>query len=325
MNISKQFLTPNPYSRPQIPLKKITGVAWHYVGNPGTSAQNNRNYFENLKTTHATYVSSHYVIGLNGEIIQCIPENEVAYCTMDANYYSISIECCHPDSTGKFTAATEQALVELTADICKRYGLDPAKAIMRHYDVTGKKCPLYYVNHPEAYEAAKKRVSDLVNGKPSGWIQQEGKWWYRHADGSYTKNGWEKISGEWYYFDEKGWMKTGWIQYKGGWYCCAENGKMYHDTWKLLGGKWYVFDANGKACEGWYHSSDKRWYYLKPGTCEMLKGWLELDGRWYYLSPKASENLKEGEMVKGKQTIDGKVYRFAEKTEGNVKEGQMIA
>ncbi|MGI5959027.1 MAG: GH25 family lysozyme [Massiliimalia sp.] len=164
----------------------------------------------------------------------------------------------------------------------------------------------------------------VLYGKP-GWIQQEGKWWYRHADGSYTKNGWEKISGEWYYFDKNGWMKTGWIQYKGGWYCCADNGKMYHDTWKLLGGKWYVFDANGKAHEGWYHSSDNRWYYLKPETCEMLKGWLEVDGRWYYLSPKASENLKEGEMVKGKQTIDGKVYRFAEKTEGNVKEGQMIA
>lgn len=324
MNISQQFLTPNPYSRPQIPLKRITNVAWHYVGNPGTSAQNNRNYFENLKTTHATYVSSNYVIGLQGEIIQCIPENEVAYCTMDANYYSLSIECCHPDSSGKFTAATEQALVELTADICKRYHLDPEKAIIRHYDVTGKHCPLYYVNHPDAYEAAKKRVAELVKGK-AGWIQQDGKWWYRHADGSYTKNSWEQIGGEWYYFDASGWMQTGWIQHKGRWYCTDENGKMYANTWKKLGGKWYLFGQEGRAHEGWYQAADGRWYYLKPGTCEMVTHWLELDGRWYYFSPRATGTLKEGEMVKGKQTINDKTYYFAEKAEGEIKEGEMIS
>lgn len=122
LNISKQYLTPNPYSRPQIPLKKVTKVAWHYVGNPKSTAQNNRNYFENLKNTKATKVSSHYVIGLQGEIIQCIPENEYSYCTNAANGYSISIEVCHPDTSGKFNPATEQALIALTADILTATG-----------------------------------------------------------------------------------------------------------------------------------------------------------------------------------------------------------
>lgn len=163
-----------------------------------------------------------------------------------------------------------------------------------------------------------------LSAKQSGWIQQDGKWWYRHADGSYTKSGWEQIGGEWYYFDAQGWMQTGWIQYRGRWYCTDEDGKMYANTWKKLGGKWYLFEADGKAHEGWYQASDGRWYYLKPGTCEMVTHWLELDGRLYYFSPRATGTLKEGEMVKGKQTINGKTYYFAERAEGEIKEGEMI-
>ena len=42
------------------------------------------------------------------------------------------------------------------------------------------------------------------------WIRDGNRWWYRHADGSYTTNGWEVINGAWYYFDGAGWMVTGW-------------------------------------------------------------------------------------------------------------------
>ena len=111
MNIEQKLLTPNKYSRPQIPLKSVTKIAVHYVGNPNTSAIANRNYFENQKNA-GRYVSSHFIVGLQGEIIQCIPLDEISYCTNQANSYSISIECCHPDSTGKFTEATDQSLVD---------------------------------------------------------------------------------------------------------------------------------------------------------------------------------------------------------------------
>ena len=148
MKIQQMFLTPNKYSRPQIPLKKVTKIAVHYVGNAGSSAKANRNYFENLKNQKGEktdrYVSSHYIIGLEGEIIQCIPLNEWSYCTNQANGYSISIECCHPDSTGKFTAETEKSLAELCAYLCRKFVLNPMDDIIRHYDVTGKQCPLYW-------------------------------------------------------------------------------------------------------------------------------------------------------------------------------------
>lgn len=150
MKIEQKLLTPNKYSRPQIPLKNVTKIAVHYVGNPNTSAIANRNYFENQKMA-GRYVSSHFIVGLQGEIIQCIPLDEISYCTNQANSYSISIECCHPDSTGKFTEATEQTLAELCAYLLEKFGLD-TEDIIRHYDVTGKQCPLYW--SPTKYQSA---------------------------------------------------------------------------------------------------------------------------------------------------------------------------
>ena len=156
MQIKEMFLTPNKFSRPQISLNKVTKIAVHYVGNPGTSAEANRNYFENQKNG-GTYVSSHFIIGLQGEIIQCIPLNEISYCTNQANTYSISIECCHPDSTGKFNEATENSLAELCAYLLEKFGLS-ADDIIRHYDVTGKQCPLYW--SPTKYQPA-----EVANGR----------------------------------------------------------------------------------------------------------------------------------------------------------------
>lgn len=143
MKITEMFLTPSKYVRPQFKLEKVRKIAVHYVGNPNTSALANRNYFENCGKTGARYVSSHYIIGLDGEIIQCIPLNEWSYCTNQANGYSISIECCHPDNTGKFTDATETSLAELCVFLCRKFGLTE-EDIIRHYDVTGKQCPLYW-------------------------------------------------------------------------------------------------------------------------------------------------------------------------------------
>ena len=134
------------------------------MGNANTTAINNRNYFESLKTKKI-YASSHYIIGLDGEIIQCVPENEVAYHANQANSYSIGIECCHPDWNGKFNDKTYQSLIELCVDICKRYKLDPQKTLIRHYDVTKKQCPLYYVQHQDAWEMLKYDVSVALEGK----------------------------------------------------------------------------------------------------------------------------------------------------------------
>ena len=160
--VQLEYLTPNSYSRPQTSLKRVKSVVVHYTANPGTSAENNRDYFDGLAETHTTYASSHFVIGLEGEIIQCLPLTEQSYASNDRNDDTISIECCHPDSTGKFNESTYNALVNLTAGLCLEFNLEK-EDIIRHYDVSGKKCPLYFVEHEDKWETFKADVMKVVN------------------------------------------------------------------------------------------------------------------------------------------------------------------
>lgn len=156
-----QLLTINDYSRPGLAIDEVTGIVVHYTANPGTSAQQNRDYFEGLKDTHETSVSSHFVIGLEGELIQCIPCNEIAYASNERNNDTISIECCIADKSGRFNEETYQTLVHLVAWLCGRYGLT-TDDVIRHYDVTGKLCPKYYVNHEDAWDQFKADVNEYI-------------------------------------------------------------------------------------------------------------------------------------------------------------------
>lgn len=159
--ITVDLLDVNEYSRPGISLKQINGVVIHYTGNPGSSAKANRNYFNGLKDSHETSVSSHFIVGLNGEVIQCIPSSEIAYASNDRNSDTLSIECCHPDESGQFAEATYQSMVELTGWLCARFGLS-SDDVIRHYDVTGKLCPKYFVEHEDAWNQFKADVNNKI-------------------------------------------------------------------------------------------------------------------------------------------------------------------
>lgn len=153
-----ELLTVNPYSRPGIETGKINGIVIHYTANPGSSAKSNRDYFENLKDTHITKASSNFVVGLDGEIIQCVPTWEVAYASNNRNKDTVSIECCHPDESGVFTKDTYRSLVQLTAWLCMKFDLDE-KDVIRHYDVTGKNCPKYFVEDQETWDNFREDVA----------------------------------------------------------------------------------------------------------------------------------------------------------------------
>lgn len=156
--ISVQLLDLNDYSRPGTEADPITGIVIHYTANPGSTAQQNRDYFNGLQDGHGTSVSSHFVVGLDGEIVQCVPTWEIAYASNERNHDTISIECCHPDETGKFTDATYVSVVKLTAFLCAKYELN-ADAVIRHYDVTGKNCPKYFVENEDAWALFKADVN----------------------------------------------------------------------------------------------------------------------------------------------------------------------
>ena len=162
-SVKEDLIPVNPWSRPGTDLETIRGVVIHYVGNPGTTAQANRNYFASLATgAEGISASSHFVVGLEGEVIQCVPLTEVAYASNQRNSDTISIEVCHPDETGQFSPETYDAVVELTAWLCRTFQLDPQEDVIRHYDVTGKICPKFYVEQPEAWDTLKADVADAM-------------------------------------------------------------------------------------------------------------------------------------------------------------------
>ncbi len=152
------LLTINSYSRPGIAMDDVNGIVIHYTANPGSTAVQNRNYFEGLKDSHITKASAHFVVGLDGEIVQCIPTAEIAYASNKRNRDTIAIECCHPDEDGKFNRKTYDSLVQLTAWLCEKFQLTE-QDVIRHYDVTGKLCPLYFVDHEDAWQQFRKDVS----------------------------------------------------------------------------------------------------------------------------------------------------------------------
>ena len=157
--VQEDLLPVNEYSRCGDKLERVNAVVIHYVGNPNTTAWQNRSYFENLATTGETSASSNLIVGMEGETLLCVPLDEVAYCSNERNHDTVSIEFCHPDADGKPTQATYDALVRLTAWLCTLYGLDAQEDVIRHYDVIGKQCPLYFVENAAAWTQFKSDVA----------------------------------------------------------------------------------------------------------------------------------------------------------------------
>lgn len=160
-DIIVDLLDVNPYSRPGDPVEKVNGIVIHYTANPGSTAKQNRDYFNQLKDSMQTSASSNFVVGLDGEIVQCVPTWEMAYASNERNADTVSIECCHPDESGRFTPETYASVVHLTAWLCVKFDLS-ASQVIRHYDVTGKNCPKYFVEHEGAWNDFRADVERAI-------------------------------------------------------------------------------------------------------------------------------------------------------------------
>jgi N-acetylmuramoyl-L-alanine amidase len=177
MNIQQNLLTVNPFSRPGKKLSGVKALVVHWVANAGSTAKQNRNYFESLKNQSLNhppvrYASAHFIVGIDGEVIQCIPETEMAYhagaktYTPEAlgrlghypNNCTVGIELCHPRKDGQFTAETLDAAVELCAVLACTFDLTPETDIWTHHGITGKDCPKWFVSYPGDFEQFKTQV-----------------------------------------------------------------------------------------------------------------------------------------------------------------------
>lgn len=170
--VKQDFIRKNIFSRPDVSLKRVDNIVIHYVANPGKSALQNRNYFDGLAdqdpNSSGQSASAHFIVGLEGEVIQCIPVSEMAYAAAPRNNDTISIETCHLDETGEYTKATYDSLVKLTASLCFQLKLDE-NDLMRHYDVNGKNCPKYFVEDEGAWKQFKKDVKAAIKDK--SWLE----------------------------------------------------------------------------------------------------------------------------------------------------------
>ena len=138
----------------------------------------------------------------------------------------------------------------------------------------------------EIYEDETEKVSTL--SLAGTWIESNGRWWYRHTDGTYTSNGWENIDGYWYYFDASGWMLVGWQPYENNWYYLRTEREGTHPM--------------GSMATGWITVDGKQYYLYENVNCygeaglnptakygQMLTGWVKTGGYWYYCDVNTGE------------------------------------
>ena len=179
MNIKERLITKNAFSRPGMLRTETRGIVIHWIGNAGTTADANARYFEILGKQDARddkpdrYASAHAIVGLEGEIIKVIPWDEVAYHVGarvytpeiskqwplytsnqnmgTPNWCTIGIELCHPDWSGQFNDETLRAARWLVWRLMKTFSLN-TDDIYRHYDMSGKICPKWFVEHLDAWD-----------------------------------------------------------------------------------------------------------------------------------------------------------------------------
>jgi N-acetylmuramoyl-L-alanine amidase len=173
----------------------VQAVVVHYLQAPGWTPKRARDYFESLKTgREARSASAHYVVGPD-EVLYIVPKAERAYHCGSGyafpqgytqwsigffrdypNDHTIGIECCHADASGRFEAATVDNLVEVCALLCEQYALRPMEHIVRHFDVTAKRCPLWWVEHEEEFNWFRCGVADMVQT-----MRSRGRLWHSTA------------------------------------------------------------------------------------------------------------------------------------------------
>ena len=122
------------------------------------------------------------------------------------------------------------------------------------------------------------------------WKTTNGKWWYQHKDGTWTKNDFETISGQTYYFDGNGYMVTGWKKINNKLYFFYASGVMAKNVWQ---GAYYlgsdgVMLTNAFTPDGYYVGSDGAYVRNQKVT---------VDGKVYYLNAdgKVAKNQWSGD------------------------------
>ena len=164
----KTGLLPNASNYRQGRVEDIKYIVIHYTGNKGDTALNNVKYFAN----NVTKTSAHFFVDENN-IYTSVPASDTAWhCGgglqgskghewygICKNSNSIGIELCLMDKNGNVRRGTVDSATELTRYIMKKYNIG-SENVIRHFDVTGKNCPMPYVAEPELWKNFKAELEE---------------------------------------------------------------------------------------------------------------------------------------------------------------------
>lgn len=149
----------------------IKYIVWHYTANDGDTDEANGKYFNSPNRN----ASAHYFVD-DDSVTQSVPDNYVAW-SVGGNRYSnykttggaklygiannantLNIELCDTQKNGKYNVSdkTLANAIALTKDLMKKYNIS-IENVIRHFDVTGKSCPAYYVDET-AWNNVKNKI-----------------------------------------------------------------------------------------------------------------------------------------------------------------------
>ncbi|HGR0371517.1 TPA: Ltp family lipoprotein [Streptococcus pneumoniae] len=159
---------------------------------------------------------------------------------------------------------------------------EPGYSAKLDRDHDGVACELK--NAPKGAFKAKQAATtqtDTTSSTASGWVKQDGSWYYFDGNGNLVKNAWQGN----YYLKADGKMaQSEWIYDSSyqAWYYLTSDGSYAYSTWQGA----YYLKSNGKMAQGeWvYDSSYQAWYYLKSDGSYARNAWqgnyyLKLDGK----------------------------------------------
>ena len=158
---------------------KIEWIVMHYTANDGDSDESNGRYFQQALNPVA---SAHYFVD-DDSITRSVPDDFVAYhCGAQTyrhpycrNANSIGVELCDAKRDGR-VMATDKTIAnaaELVYSLCKQYGI-PYDHIIRHYDVTGKLCPAYWVKG-DGLQKFRRQVEEVGEVVTDSYMIVDGK------------------------------------------------------------------------------------------------------------------------------------------------------
>ena len=180
-----KHLTPNPKTRLCIkrerlgPFIPVNGVVFHWAANYGASIQNMWDFFEKkVPKDPAEYARMyHYVV--REEIWEFMPTDEiggsVGLTSLD-NYPSeirdrflswpdhnlISVLMLEDAPDGAFASITLDNATLLGAKLFKQFGINNIDCSFRHFDITKKVCPKFFVDHEDKWKEFQQRVMDIL-------------------------------------------------------------------------------------------------------------------------------------------------------------------